>query len=88
MKPEPVINTFELPGRVAAIRTAELRTRVDCIVERCLFEEGSDVRAGQALFRIDPRKLRADYQAAVADKASIAEGLTFTNPSGVKMVNF
>jgi len=64
--PQAVTNVVELPGRVAAIRTAEVRARVDGIVERRLFEEGSDVRAGQALFRIDPRERRADYEAAVA----------------------
>jgi membrane fusion protein, multidrug efflux system len=66
IKPQPVVNIVELPGRVAAIRTAEVRARVDGIVERRLFEEGSDVRAGQALFRIDPRERRADYEAALA----------------------
>jgi membrane fusion protein, multidrug efflux system len=66
VQPQSVPNIVELPGRVAAIRTAEVRARVDGIVERRLFEEGSDVRAGQALFRIDPRERRADYQAAVA----------------------
>lgn len=66
IKPEAVVNIVELPGRVAAIRTAEVRARVDGIVERRLYEEGSDVRAGQVLFRIDPRERRADYEAAFA----------------------
>ena len=66
VQPQPVANIVELPGRVAAIRVAEVRARVDGIVERRLFAEGSDVRAGQALFRIDPRERRADYQAAFA----------------------
>ena len=62
----PVANVVELPGRVAAVRIAEVRARVDGIVERRLYNEGSDVRAGQALFRIDPRERRADYSAALA----------------------
>jgi membrane fusion protein, multidrug efflux system len=62
----PVADVIELPGRVAAVRTAEVRARVDGIVERRLYSEGSDVRAGQALFRIDPRERRADYAAALA----------------------
>lgn len=66
VKSQAVANVVELPGRVAAIRTSEVRARVDGIVERRLFEEGSDVRAGQALFRIDPRERRADYEAAIA----------------------
>ncbi|RAR57935.1 membrane fusion protein (multidrug efflux system) [Paraburkholderia unamae] len=52
---------IELPGRIEAIRSAEVRARVDGIVERRLFEEGTDVRAGAPLFLIDPR----DYQAAL-----------------------
>ena len=66
IQPKPLAGVFELPGRVAAVRTAEVRARVDGIVERRLYSEGSDVRAGQALFRIDPRERRADYSAALA----------------------
>lgn len=61
-----VPNIVELPGRVEAVRTAEVRARVDGIVERRFYEEGSDVRAGQPLFRIDPRERRADYEASLA----------------------
>lgn len=66
VKPQPVANIVELPGRVAAFRTAEVRARVDGIVERRLYDEGSDVRAGQALFRIDPRERQADFAASAA----------------------
>lgn len=62
----PVANVVELPGRVAAVRVAEVRARVDGIVERRLYAEGSDVRAGQPLFRIDPRERQADFAAAQA----------------------
>lgn len=47
--------TQELPGRVEAVRTAQVRARVEGIVEKRLFTEGSDVRAGQPLFRLDDR---------------------------------
>jgi len=63
---QSVPDVIELPGRVAAIRVAEVRARVDGIVERRLYSEGSDVRAGQPLFRIDPRERSADYAAALA----------------------
>ena len=63
---QAVPNIFELPGRVQAYRTAEVRARVDGIVERRLFEEGSYVAAGKALFRIDPRQLTANVNAARA----------------------
>lgn len=66
VKPQPIANIVELPGRVAAFRTSEVRARVDGIVERRLYEEGSDVRAGQALFRIDPREREADFAASAA----------------------
>ena len=56
-----VPNIIELPGRVEAVRVAEVRARVNGIVQRRLYEEGTDVRAGQALFRIDPSELRASY---------------------------
>ena len=59
--------TRELPGRVTAVRTAEVRARVEGIVEKRLFVEGSDVRAGQPLFRLDDRTYRTAAQAAEAD---------------------
>jgi membrane fusion protein (multidrug efflux system) len=50
---------IELPGRIEAVRVAEVRARVTGIIQRRLFEEGTTVRAGQPLFRIDPSELRA-----------------------------
>lgn len=52
----------ELPGRVEAARSAQVRARVTGIVQKRLFQEGSDVKANQPLFLIDP----APYQAALA----------------------
>ena len=63
---EPIANVIELPGRLQAVRTSEVRARVDGIVERRLYTEGTDVREGQALFAIDPRELRARANAAQA----------------------
>ncbi len=62
----PVSNVVEAPGRLEAVRTAEVRARVDGIVQRRLYQEGTDVRAGQPLFAIDPRELRAQLSAAQA----------------------
>ena len=60
----------ELPGRVEAARVAQVRARVTGIVQKRLFAEGSDVKAGQVLYRIDP----APYQAALdSAKASLAK---------------
>ncbi|MCX7168773.1 MAG: efflux RND transporter periplasmic adaptor subunit [Proteobacteria bacterium] len=61
--------TQELPGRLQAFRTAQVRARVEGIVEKRLFEEGSDVKEGQTLFRIDPRNYQAAFDAAKADLA-------------------
>ncbi len=59
----------ELPGRVEASRVAQVRARVNGIVLKRLFREGSEVKAGQLLFQIDP----APYQAAVdSAKAALA----------------
>lgn len=66
VKAGPVDNIIELPGRVQAVRTAEVRARVTGIVARRLFNEGSNVRAGQPLFAIDPRELQAALNSARA----------------------
>ncbi len=58
---QAIPNVIELPGRVEPVRTAEVRARVTGIVQARLYEEGTDIRAGQPLFRIDPRELRASY---------------------------
>ena len=59
--------TRELPGRLQAVRTAQVRARVEGIVERRLFTEGSDVKAGTPLFRLDARTYRTTATAAEAD---------------------
>ena len=61
--------TRELVGRLAATRTAEVRARVPGIVERRLYTEGSDVKAGQALFEIDAAPYRATLASAQAQLA-------------------
>lgn len=61
--------TQDLPGRLQAYRTAQVRARVEGIVEKRLFQEGSDVKAGQPLFQIDARTYRAADAAAKADLA-------------------
>jgi len=66
---QPVMSVIELPGRLQAVRTAEVRARVDGIVQRRLYTEGTDVREGQPLFAIDPRELRAQLNATEATLA-------------------
>ncbi|MFD2500089.1 efflux RND transporter periplasmic adaptor subunit [Rhizorhabdus histidinilytica] len=64
--PAAVSIADELPGRVVAFRVAEIRPQVSGIVQRRLFEQGSEVRAGQPLFQIDPAPFRADAGSAAA----------------------
>jgi membrane fusion protein, multidrug efflux system len=68
-QPQSLTNILEVPGRVQAVRTAQVRARVDGIVEERVYQEGSDVKAGQVLFRIDPRELRANLSAVEASLA-------------------
>jgi membrane fusion protein (multidrug efflux system) len=69
LAPTPVTLTRELPGRTSAYRVAEVRARVNGIVLKRLFTEGSDVKQGQPLYTIDP----APYQAALdSAKATLA----------------
>jgi len=60
----------ELPGRVEAARVAQVRARVTGIVQKRLFAEGSDVKAGETLFQIDPAPYRAALDSA---KAALAK---------------
>ena len=59
----------EMVGRLAAFRSADVRARIPGVVQKRVYEEGSDVRKGQVLFLIDPAPLRAalgQAQAALA----------------------
>lgn len=65
--PGSVTLTQDLPGRLEAYRSAQVRARVDGIIEKRLFAEGSDVKAGATLFQIDPRNYRTAYDSAKTD---------------------
>lgn len=74
LRSEAVVLTTELPGRTAAYLIAEVRPQVSGLLQERLFAEGSDVRAGSVLYRIDP----ASYQAAL-DQAKAALALAEAN---------
>jgi membrane fusion protein (multidrug efflux system) len=59
-------DTLTLPARLQAVRSAQVRARVEGIVERRAFKEGSEVKAGDVLFQIDPKVLQANVQSAKA----------------------
>jgi membrane fusion protein (multidrug efflux system) len=67
VQPTSVPVTTELSGRVSAVRMAEVRARVAGILLKRNFKEGTEVRAGDVLFEIDPTPLQA-----VRDSASAA----------------
>ena len=62
IQPQRVALTTELSGRTAPYLIAEVRPQVGGIIKQRLFTEGSDVKAGQVLYQIDP----ASYEAALA----------------------
>lgn len=66
VSPAIVQRDDELPGRVAAVRTAQIRAQVGGIVLKRLFEQGAEVAAGTPLFQIDPATFRADVDSAQA----------------------
>ena len=66
----------ELPGRTEASRVAQVRARVAGILQRRLFREGSDVKAGQPLFEIDAAPYRAVLASAQASQARAEANLT------------
>lgn len=57
----------ELPGRVKAVRVAEIRPQVAGIVQHRLFKQGAEVKAGQSLFQIEPAPFAAEVDTAKAD---------------------
>ena len=66
VEPRAVPNRIELLGRVEPFRVSEVRARTDGLVEEVVYEEGSDVEAGDVLFRIDPRVVQASVDEAEA----------------------
>ncbi|WP_278488824.1 efflux RND transporter periplasmic adaptor subunit [Achromobacter insolitus] len=60
----PIVS--ELPGRVDAVRDAQIRSRVTGIVQKIAFEQGGDVKENQLLFKIDPAPYKAAYDQAAA----------------------
>lgn len=75
VQPQAVALQSELPGRVSAVRVAQVRARVNGVVLKRLFREGSDVKAGQALFQIDAASYRAVFDSAQAALAKAQANL-------------
>jgi len=77
---QQVVLTTELPGRTSAYRIAEIRPQVSGIIQKRLFTEGADVKAGEVLYQIDP----APFQAAL-DNARGALGRAEANLPAVRL---
>jgi membrane fusion protein, multidrug efflux system len=69
------VMTQDLPGRLQAYRSAQVRARVEGIVEQRKFTEGSDVAAGTSLYQIALRNYQSAYDAAKADVAVASQTL-------------
>jgi len=69
VQPQQIVLTTELPGRTSAYRIAEIRPQVSGLIQKRLFTEGSDVKAGQVLYQIDPAPFQAALDNAAANLA-------------------
>jgi multidrug efflux system membrane fusion protein len=66
LKNEALLVTKDLPGRVAAVRSAEIRAQISGIVQGRLFEQGAEITSGTVLFQINPAPFKADVDIAAA----------------------
>ena len=70
LQAQPYTLTSEVPGRTSAYRIAEVRPQVSGIIQKRLFKEGTQVKANQQLYQIDPSVYEATYQSAQATALS------------------
>lgn len=66
LHPQSVPLSTELPGRTTASLVAEVRPQVDGIIRERLFREGTEVQAGEVLYRVVPSTYQAEYSNALA----------------------
>ncbi len=81
IQPQRVALTTELPGRTSAYLIAEVRPQVSGIIQKRLFTEGADVKAGDVLYQIDPATYQAAYNSA---KAALARADANLIPARLK----
>ena len=73
--PQAIALVTDLPGRLEAYRVAQVRARAAGILQKRVFQEGSDVKAGQVLFQIDNTPYKANQQSAEATLAQAEANL-------------
>ncbi|QGZ59258.1 efflux RND transporter periplasmic adaptor subunit [Paraburkholderia acidiphila] len=64
LAPQRIVMTAELSGRLSALKVSDVRPQIGGIVQKRFFVEGSDVKAGQVLYQIDPATYQATYDQA------------------------
>lgn len=83
--PQALAMSTELPGRTAAFQVAEVRPQVGGLVQKRLFTEGSDVKAGAQLYQIDAATYQAAFNSA---KASLAKAKANLAAAGPKVARY
>lgn len=73
---DSVVLTQDLPGRLQAFRTAEVRARVEGIVEKRMFTEGSEIKEGDALYQIYSANYQTAFDAARSEVTNAEQNLT------------
>ena len=85
LEPQREVYTTALAGRIASFQVAEVRPQVGGILQQRLFTEGADVKAGQALYQIDP----ATYEAALdSAQAALMKAEANVTPARLKAERF
>ena len=85
LEPRREVYTTALAGRIASFQVAEVRPQVGGILQQRLFTEGADVKAGQALYQIDP----ATYEAALdSAQAALMKSEANVTPARLKAERF
>jgi membrane fusion protein (multidrug efflux system) len=69
-----IVLTVELPGRTSPFLIAEIRPQVNGLIQKRLFEEGSEVKVGQTLYEIDPAPFKAALNNAAANLEAMKKG--------------
>ncbi|WP_431310839.1 efflux RND transporter periplasmic adaptor subunit [Methylobacterium oxalidis] len=83
--PQPIPYVRDLPGRVAPVRVAEVRSRVSGLVVKRLFEQGSQVKEGDILYKIDPAPYEVELASAEAALARQEAALVLANQQAERL---
>jgi membrane fusion protein, multidrug efflux system len=73
VQPQKVVLTMELLGRTCGYLVAEIRPQVNGLLQKRLFTEGAEVKAGDILYEIDPAPYQAAYNNAIANLTAAKE---------------